>query len=110
MREQLVETATLIALKAAKRVKQEEAFYSRIDRDQALEVNRCHPHALVIWLELRRKRAMRWGEPLVIGDGDLADMGILPRTRDRALAALETAGFARIERRRGCLPRIWLRE
>jgi hypothetical protein len=106
--EQLVETPTIARLKLAKAERRQEAFYGRISRDQALAVNCLYPHALVIWLELRRKQAMKWPKPFVLGDDDLLDMQILPRTRDRALAALEAAGFVRVERHRGRLPRIWL--
>src|SRR5688572_25446191 len=108
MREQLVETPTVVRLKVARAEKQQQAFYGRISRDQALQVNRLYPHGLVIWLELRRKLAMRWRQPLTIGDDDLSTMGITPRTRDRALAVLEEAGLVRVERQRGRLPRIWL--
>jgi hypothetical protein len=110
MREQLVETPTVVRLKAARAERRQEAFYGRISRSQALAVNRLYPHALAIWLELRRREAMRWPRPFVLGDDDLRDIQILPQTRDRALNALEQAGLIRVERQRGRLPRIWLVE
>src|SRR5262245_1153566 len=110
MPEQLVETPTLIRLKAARAERYHRAFYGRMARDQALAVDQAYAHALLIWLELRRKFAMQWPQPFVLGEGDLVAMQISPRTRDRALAALEAAGFVRVERRRGRLPQIWLLE
>jgi hypothetical protein len=108
MREQLVETLTTRRLKVAKAERRHQAFYAGINRGQALRVNRTYPHALVLWLELLRKQAMLWAEPFTIGEEDLAEMQILPQTRDRALAALEAAGFIRVDRQRGRLPRVWL--
>lgn len=109
MREEvLIETGVSRRLKAQRRARKSLAFYGRLMRDEALTASRAHPRALVLWLELRRMVHMRYVQPLAIGDGVLSDMGIQPKTADRALAALERVGLIRVERQRGRLPRIWL--
>ena len=85
-----------------------ETYFPAVNRFEALAVNQLHPHALVLWMEMRRMIQMRWGQPFTLGDHFLGDVGILPRTRDHVLEAMEKAGLIQIERHRGGLPRIWV--
>jgi hypothetical protein len=79
-----------------------------ISCDDAFRWHRVGPHALIIMMVLKRWRAIDGEFPTIIGDQLLGEIGILPQTRDRALAALEKAGFVMVDRQRGRLPRIWL--
>jgi hypothetical protein len=105
-----VETPTGKRLREGREAKKATNFFGRVGRDNAFAVSHLHPFALPIWLELRRHKAMKWREPYQLGATALADMGIERKVRDRALEALEAAGYVRIERHRGRLPRIWLVE
>jgi hypothetical protein len=107
-RDPLVETETSRALKAHKRVRAQSGFMPAILCDDVFRWHRVGPHALVIMMALKRWQAMGGEFPTVIGDQLLGEMGILPQTRDRALAALERAGFVMVDRQRGRLPRIRL--
>jgi DNA-binding MarR family transcriptional regulator len=78
--------------------------------EDAFRWHRVGPHALIIMLVLKRWQTIGGPFPTVIGDQLLGEIGILPQTRDRALAALEKAGFVRVDRHRRRLPRIWLAE
>jgi hypothetical protein len=107
-RDPLVETETSRALKAHRRVRARSRFMPAISCDDAFRWHRVGPHALIIMMVLKRWRAIDGEFPTIIGDQLLGEIGILPQTRDRALAALEKAGFVMVDRQRGRLPRIWL--
>jgi hypothetical protein len=107
MYESLVETETSQRLKSARKARQRAAFV-RAPWDLVCRADRIGPHALIIMLALKRLADMRVTPPFTLGDQALGELGILPRTRDRTLVALEAAGLIRVERHRGRLPRIWL--
>jgi hypothetical protein len=103
-----VETSTIRAIKAQRRIRAKSRYMPAVPYDDAFLWHRIGPHALIIMLTLKRWQKVGGQFPAVIGDQLLDAMGILPQTRDRALAALEKAGLVMVDRQRGRLPRIWL--
>jgi hypothetical protein len=107
-RDPVVETPTSRAIKAHRRIKARSRFMPAVSCGDAFRWHRVGPHALIIMLVLKRWQAIGGEFPTVIGDQLLGEIGILPQTRDRALAALEKAGLVMVDRQRGRLPRIWM--
>ena len=103
-----VETPTSRAIKAGRRIRAKSRYMPAVPCDDAFLWHRVGPHALIIMLTLKRWQKIGGKFPAVIGDQLLDAMGILPQTRDRALAAMEKAGLVMVNRHRGRLPRIWL--
>jgi hypothetical protein len=103
-----VETKTSRTIKASKRVREKAKYMPGVPCEDAFRWHSVGPHALVIMLVLKRWQAVGGKFPAVIGDQLLGEIGILSQTRDRALAALERAGFVMVDRQRGRLPRVWL--
>jgi hypothetical protein len=104
MRGKLVLTPTVARLRRERARRQHEKFLPAAYQKDVIAVNRLHPHALIVWHEVRRMRAMGWSEPYTLSP----DLRLTRWTANRALIALEKAGWVRVERKRGKLPRIWL--
>jgi len=104
----MIDTPTTRALKRQRQRRHQSDFFARMPVRVAMLVARLHPYALILFLLIKRQADMRWKAPFRISKPDLDRLGISPQTRNRALSALERAGYIRVNRKRGRLPEIWL--
>lgn len=103
-----VETDLTSRLRAKKSKRRAEAYVPPVKCHDVAAWYRAGASALVVMLALKRLEAMTTERPMTLGWDFEALFGMHPKTRNRAIRALEAAGYLKVDWHKGRLPRIWV--